>query len=300
MPNDCYNNLDVRHISPMQVQRMVQACAPRRDSSGRISEFSSLLSEFVPVPRNSCADDVWGTNREAYEVNCSAFTGGVSISFYTAWSPPIQWIEALSAAMPKALIELNYSQENDDFAGKIVAHDGVGVDKCISISDVYDEWVLKTQPDDVRAILDNADEDDDLFQDTDDMVRDKWNDVECEEIEKAIESLSPPFPSPYCQICIRHTMSLVLNLAAACPIFGRTRAIHRLQPPVQLGLTLPERLTDLALLHPICRDNSLRLRLMCCGCPLSVLVYATAPFLQYMFVTFGQVPSGWIHEWSWR
>ncbi len=110
----------------MQVKRMVQASASTRDC-----QFSSLLSEFVPVPRNSCPDDVWGTNREAYEVDCTAFTGGVCISFYTAWSPPIQWVAALSALMPKALIELDYSQENDDFAGKMVAHDGVAVDKCI-------------------------------------------------------------------------------------------------------------------------------------------------------------------------
>ncbi len=48
----------------------------------------------------------------------------------------------------------------------MVAHDGVAVDKCTSIRDVYDEWVLKTQPPDVIAILHNEDEDNDLFAET--------------------------------------------------------------------------------------------------------------------------------------
>jgi hypothetical protein len=277
MPNDCYNTLNMCHLSPMQVQRMVQACASQRDSSGCTSHFSSLLSEIVPVPREYNAEDFWGTNREAYDVDCSAFTGGVSISFCTAWSPPSQeWIEALTAAMPKAHIELNYSSENDDFAGKTVAHDGVVVEKCTSISEVFDEWVLRSQPDDIRAILD--DEEDELFQETDDHVREQWNDVECDELEKALDLLSPPFPSPHCQICVRKTMSLILNAAAACPILGCTRSIHRLQPPMKLGLTLSNSSLDLASLQPKCRGNSQRLRLMCCSRLLSILVWRLAGF----------------------
>lgn len=107
------------------MQRIVRACALRTDSLGRPTSFSRLLSEFVPVPSpprllpSRCVGD-------AYEVDCSRFAGGVSVEFQTAWGPPsAEWVEALSAAMPKAHITLNYAEESDDFFGKTVAHNGL-------------------------------------------------------------------------------------------------------------------------------------------------------------------------------
>jgi hypothetical protein len=92
--------------------------------------FSSLLSEFLPVTPGSSPKEVWGTQWDADAVDVSHFTGGVSVSFSTAWSPPSQeWIEALSEAMPKARITLRYREVGCDFAGKAVAQYGVAVDK---------------------------------------------------------------------------------------------------------------------------------------------------------------------------
>ena len=278
MPNDCHNSLEVCHLSPAQVQRIVRACAPRTDDIGRTSSFSSLLSEFVPVPADSCPVDVWGTKWDAYEVDCAQYSGGVSVDFSTAWGPPNpDWVEALSAAMPKAHITLRYTEEMGDFAGKTVAHNGMAVDKSlISIHAVYDAWVERTQSDDVKAILDSEfdDEEDDKFEETEDMVREEWCDVMCDELDDAIDALSPPFPSLHCQMCVRHAACLVLSAAAACPIFGR-RSLHAqyLQPPAQLGFKPSLELLSMQLR---CRDNGQRVRLLCCSCPLSILAFRLA------------------------
>ena len=280
MPNDCHNTLVARHLTPAQAQRIIRACAPRTDSLGRPTSFSSLLSEFVPVPPDTSPLDVWGTKWDAYEVDCSHFSGGVSVEFQTAWGPPsADWVEALSAAMPKAHITLNYTEESGDFAGKTVAHKGVAVDKVLpSIQEVCTAWVERTQSNEVKAILysefdDEEDELYDRFQETEDAVREEWSDVMCDELDDAIDALAP-FPSLYCQMCLRHAASLVLGAAAACPIFGR-RGLHAqyLQPPAQLGLKPSLELVSMQLR---CRDNSQRVRLLCCSCPLSILAFRLA------------------------
>jgi hypothetical protein len=71
--------------------------------------------------------------------------------------------------------------------------------------------------------------------------------------------------------------TLVLNAAAACPIFGlRSARAHYLQPPAQLGLTLSQRSLDRVPLQLWCRDNKQRVSLMCCSCLLSILAFRLA------------------------
>jgi hypothetical protein len=75
----------------------------------------------------------------------------------------------------------------------------------------------------------------------------------------------------------RHTVSLVLNAAAACPIFGpRSVRAHYLQPPAQLGFTLSQRSLEFASMQLWCFDNNQRVQLLCCCCPLSVLALRLA------------------------
>jgi hypothetical protein len=73
-------------------------------------------------------------------------------------------------------------------------------------------------------------------------------------------------------------MSLVLNAAAACPIFGpRSARAHYLHPPAQFNFTLSPRALELASLQLWCRDNKQRLQLLCCSsCPLSALALRLA------------------------
>jgi hypothetical protein len=73
-------------------------------------------------------------------------------------------------------------------------------------------------------------------------------------------------------------MSLVLNAAASCPIFGpRSARPHYLHPPAQLNFTLSPRALELASLQLWCRDNKQRVQLLCCSsCPLSALALRLA------------------------
>ena len=105
-------------------------------------------------------------------------------------------------------------------------------------------------------------------------MREEWSDVMCDELNDAIDAFSISFPSLHCQMCLRHAASLVLGAAAACPIFGR-RGLHAqyLQPPAQLGL---KRSLQLVWTQLRCRDNSQRVRLLCCSCPLSILTFRLA------------------------
>jgi hypothetical protein len=96
--------------------------------------------------------------------------------------------EALSEAMPKAHITLSYTEVGCDFAGKTVAQYGVAVDKYMRpASQVYAAWVERTQSDEAKAILD--DYDGDAFEETEELVREEWNVVEKDEIDRAIEAM---------------------------------------------------------------------------------------------------------------
>jgi hypothetical protein len=76
--------------------------------------------------------------------------------------------------------------------------------------------------------------------------------------------------SPFAQL--HHAVSLVLNAAAACTIFGpRSARAHHLQPPAQLGFTLPQRSLELSSLLLWCRDSTQRVQLLCFSGPLSPL-----------------------------
>jgi hypothetical protein len=71
-----------------------------------------------------------------------------------------------------------------------------------------------------------------------------------------------------------HKFSLVLDTAAVCSIFSRSRVnVHALLPSARVGLNPSARLLELALLQRW-RPNNLhkeRLMLLCCSCPLSTL-----------------------------
>jgi hypothetical protein len=71
-----------------------------------------------------------------------------------------------------------------------------------------------------------------------------------------------------------HKFSLVLNAAAVCSIFSRSRVnVYGLLPSARVGMNPSLRLVELALLQRWCPDNlhKERLMLLCCSCPLSTL-----------------------------
>jgi hypothetical protein len=71
-----------------------------------------------------------------------------------------------------------------------------------------------------------------------------------------------------------NTMSLVLNAAAACPIYGpRNVSAHYLQPPAQLEFRMSRHMLDLASLHLWCGDNQHRMKMLSCCCPLAIVAF---------------------------
>jgi hypothetical protein len=75
---------------------------------------------------------------------------------------------------------------------------------------------------------------------------------------------------------LRLTMSLVLNAAAACTVFGPRSSVHYLQPPVQLRCTPSLHWLEVAAQQPSCRDNKQRLQLLNVCSPLSFVALRLA------------------------
>lgn len=89
MPNWCFNTLNVSHSDPAQIARFVKA-----------ANEGNLFSEFVPLSEDGewdydAAVNKWGTKWDingAYFESDGKFAYG---SFDTAWSPPIEFYDAL-------------------------------------------------------------------------------------------------------------------------------------------------------------------------------------------------------------
>lgn len=92
-----------------------------------------------------------------------------------------------------------------------------------------------------------------------------------------IAALTPKASLAQCVSLVAHTVALVFNAAAACPVFGaRSLRSHYLQPPAQLCFTLSQRSLELASLQLRCRDSTQRVQLLCCSSPLSILAFRLA------------------------
>ena len=105
MPNWCMNNLTISHDDPAKLQEFVDAY-----NSG------STCGHYLPTPKDEDGKTIqdesspnywytwqcnnWGTKwdfgKEEYNDPAVIEDGTVSISFNTAWSPPIQFFEHLT------------------------------------------------------------------------------------------------------------------------------------------------------------------------------------------------------------
>jgi hypothetical protein len=73
--------------------------------------------------------DNWGTKWDAYDCYVNELLKDYcSISFDTAWSPPIPYYLALSKKYPLLKIEIEYSEPGMDFAGRQSYFDGELID----------------------------------------------------------------------------------------------------------------------------------------------------------------------------
>ena len=76
----------------------------------------------------------WGTKWDA----CSSYVDDeddneICITFETAWSPPLEWMQKASAKYPLLTFENNVEEESDAFIGKPIAKAG---NVCENITDI--------------------------------------------------------------------------------------------------------------------------------------------------------------------
>lgn len=146
MPNWCYNTVTFEHDDPAMIARVVKA-----------TNEDALLNEFVPMPeelrsttspstpngelikkygasnRYSWSVDNWSTTWEVSEAWVDyEEPNAVSVSFNTAWSPPIQFYHRMREL--GFSIDAAYTEEGMGFAG--IYQDGE--DLCVDLSDIYD------------------------------------------------------------------------------------------------------------------------------------------------------------------
>jgi hypothetical protein len=135
MPNWCENKLTVDNVTPefteflkggFSFERMAKPNRPESDESG----FAIILEQTA----------AWGTKwdldeNEALECATSILKNG-ECNFDTAWSPPINAIEALSIMFPEVNFTLAYNEPGMCFYGRADFIDGICSDDCC---DSYDK-----------------------------------------------------------------------------------------------------------------------------------------------------------------
>jgi len=140
MPNYCHNTLEISHNDPAMIARAKTAFEERR-----------LLQEFCPFPKELieyknwwdwCVNE-WGTKWDVGgDDGCitSETPNSLSLSFYSAWSPPTEAYRKLE--------ELGFSITAYYYEGgcAFCGYYNEGMDDCFSI-DGNSKWVKENIPD---------------------------------------------------------------------------------------------------------------------------------------------------------
>lgn len=87
MPNDCENKLRISHQDKNMIMRLINALNEEK-----------FLEEFIPTPSEEVEKDWynwrcenWGTKWDIYDMTFEVIRDDtLYLSFYSAWSPPIE------------------------------------------------------------------------------------------------------------------------------------------------------------------------------------------------------------------
>ena len=112
-------------------------------------EQALVLNNLLPCPEGLLNDD-WQTNQEIHDANVAKYgvggwydwrvkywgtkwdvadasfaksKGEISYGFDTAWSPPCEWVAALSKRFPSLTITLEYHEEADLYPSAICTYE---------------------------------------------------------------------------------------------------------------------------------------------------------------------------------
>ena len=125
MPNHTSNKLTVSGSSEL-VARF------KFDNTGK--EESLSLEKALPTPSKLLGDNAikdgnmpdwynwrvnnWGTKWDVYDTQPWE---GNSVAFFSAWSPPIEWLRAIAEKYPDLSFQLDYADEGGGFVGTMEA-----------------------------------------------------------------------------------------------------------------------------------------------------------------------------------
>lgn len=155
MPNWCNNVLQVLDDKKIDLKKDLNKF---KDETGDI-DFQKILpcpEEFYKDDRwyNWCVNN-WGTKWSCD--GCSFSEDGKSVSFSTAWSPPIGVVKELSKILDCDL-RLIYSEPGMNFHGEYqVFKDGYISDDCYSLEELPEE--LKEELAEVFGLFEHEEED---------------------------------------------------------------------------------------------------------------------------------------------
>ena len=122
MPNWCENVLDIDGDKE-EIARFVKENTTK---NGCLS-----FQKALPLPENEedwfnwCCDN-WGTKWDISseddedDYDAKMREDATSVGFYTAWSPPINWLQYVALMYPTLKFELRYGEPGNNFSGYIV------------------------------------------------------------------------------------------------------------------------------------------------------------------------------------
>ena len=125
MPNWCNNTLTIQG-EEKDVEKFAKKLHKIRNENNKVED---LLKTFVSMPKKSNPDDWynwncdnWGTKWDA----CESYINHNDIDFFsvtfdTAWSPPIEWIKYIMKDFPDLRFSLEYDEPGCAFGGNLQA-----------------------------------------------------------------------------------------------------------------------------------------------------------------------------------
>jgi hypothetical protein len=189
MPNYCNNTLNV--TGPKEaIDRFLDSCRNVTDPHHGVMEFS--FGGIVPRPAQfpDSGDPVlgdwyhwnvdnWGTKCDIEdEPDMDRMNDeNLTMTFDTAWPPPVLWVKAATEKFPELRFQLDYIEVGNNFNGTSIGENGVLVDECHELTP---EELAEYFGDDYEADEDDLNEDD-LNEDDEDLGDDEDNDFDDED-----------------------------------------------------------------------------------------------------------------------
>ena len=120
MPNWCWNNLEVSG-DEIQLREFVEKSTTNIESSDEFS-FEGTLPRGDRKDWYDWSVENWGTKWDACESTiCNNDINYFSVSFESAWSPPINWIDNIMQDFPDLCFTLEYEEPGMCFGGRLSA-----------------------------------------------------------------------------------------------------------------------------------------------------------------------------------